>query len=77
MLVGSSVRIKIPRSRKSRDLGHPCVNVDSNDLLDIEVVEIARTGWDYVTTPRCATLMLSRVVFFTAYIISSAWRMMS
>ncbi len=29
------------------------------------------------TTPRDATPMLSRVVFFTTYIISSAWRMMS
>ena len=31
----------------------------------------------YFITPRCAIPMLSRVVFFTRYIISSAWRMTS
>jgi hypothetical protein len=31
----------------------------------------------HFTTPRCAIPILSLVLFFTIYIISSAWRMMS
>jgi hypothetical protein len=33
--------------------------------------------WVYRTIPCWATAMLSRVEFFTLYIISSAWRMIS
>src|SRR4051794_15417776 len=42
-----------------------------------EILQPVGAARDYFNKPCWATPILSRVVFFTTYIISSAWRMIS